>query len=62
LGALQVARGFGALFLAPIVDKLLTFIQRMLHLKSKNRAFVAAVLLCLGLAGAMVGTTIALHA
>ena len=57
-----MARGFGALFLAPIVDKLLTFIQRMLHLKSKNRAFVAAVLLCLGLAGAMVGTTIALHA
>lgn len=48
--------------MAPIVDRLLTTVQRVLHLRSKNRAFLAAVLLCLGLAGAVVGTTIALHA
>ena len=59
---LQVARGFGALLLAPLVDKLLTSFQLVLRMRSKSRAFFAAVLLCLGFAGAVVGTTIVLHA
>lgn len=59
---MQVARGFGALLLAPLVDKLLTSLQKVLRLRSKNRAFLAAVLVCLGLAGAIVGATIMVHA
>ena len=61
LCALQVARGFGALLLAPLVDKLLTSFQSVMRMRSKSRAFLAAVLLCLGVAGAVVGTTIVLH-
>ncbi|CAL5220661.1 g2707 [Coccomyxa viridis] len=58
----KVARGFGALLLAPVVDKLLTSFQSILRIRSKSRAFLAAVIICLGLAGAVVGTTILLHA
>ena len=55
-------RGFGALLLAPLVDKMLASLQSAMHLKSKRRAFLAAVLLCLGIAGAVMGTTVVLHA
>ena len=59
---LQVPRGFGALLLAPLVDKMLTSLQSAMYLKSKRRAFLAAVLLCLGVAGAVMGTIVVLHA
>ena len=58
----QVPRAALALFLAPIADGLLIFLQARLRLRTRFNAFLLVVGLCLSLSAAIFGITLAVWA
>ena len=53
---LQIPRAAGAILLAPLVDRGLTWVERKLHLKSKRQAFLLVTLAGIGMTALVFGT------
>lgn len=57
----QAARIGGAVLLAPVLDKVLEFVDCTFRLKSRRSAFMLIVSSCIGIALAVFGGTVLMH-